>query len=230
MSLKKNTAGQIVPFGLTNASTGAALTGATVTVKVNVDGTQSSAAGSVTESGSGQYYYSPTQAETNGNALGFGLAATNAVYQHITIYPDAVDANGFLSVNMADIGGQTVTAAAGVTFPSSVASPTNITAGTITTVTNLTNAPTAGDFTATMKTSLNAATPAVTVSDKTGFSLTVAYDAAKVAASQTTANAIKAQTDQMVFTVSGQIDSNIQYVNDVQVKGVGTSGSPWGPV
>lgn len=41
----------------------------------------------------------------------------------------------------------------------------------VTTVTNLTNAPTSGDFTATMKTSLNAATPAVTVSDKTGFSL-----------------------------------------------------------
>lgn len=48
----------------------------------------------------------------------------------------------------------------GVTIPSTIASPTNITAGTITNVTNLTNAPTAGDFTATMKTSLNAATPA----------------------------------------------------------------------
>lgn len=41
----------------------------------------------------------------------------------------------------------------------------------VTTVTNLTNAPTSGDFTAAMKTSLNAATPSVTVSDKTGFSL-----------------------------------------------------------
>lgn len=46
--------------------------------------------------------------------------------------------------------------------------------GTVTTAANLTNAPTNGDFTATMKTSLNAATPAVTVSDKTGFSLSVA--------------------------------------------------------
>ncbi len=45
---------------------------------------------------------------------------------------------------------------------------------TATTATNLTNAPSAGDFTATMKTSLNAATPAVTVSDKTGFSLSSA--------------------------------------------------------
>lgn len=70
-----------------------------------------------------------------------------------------------------------------ITFPTNatVASTTNITGGTITTTTNLTNAPTAGDFTATMKTSLNAATPAVTVSDKTGFALTAAYDAAKTA-------------------------------------------------
>ena len=58
------------------------------------------------------------------------------------------------------LNAQAVTAAAGVTFPASVASPTNITAGTITTVTNLTNAPTAGDFTATMKSSLNSSTPA----------------------------------------------------------------------
>lgn len=37
---------------------------------------------------------------------------------------------------------------------SGLATPTNITAGTITTVTNLTNAPTSGDFTATMKASI----------------------------------------------------------------------------
>lgn len=42
------------------------------------------------------------------------------------------------------------------------------------TATNLTNAPGSGDFTSTMKASLNAATPAVTVSDKTGFSLSTA--------------------------------------------------------
>jgi len=42
-----------------------------------------------------------------------------------------------------------LTAATNLT--TALATPTNITAGTITTVTNLTNAPTAGDFTATMK-------------------------------------------------------------------------------
>jgi len=40
-----------------------------------------------------------------------------------------------------------------------LATPTNITAGTITTVTNLTNAPTNGDLTATMKSSVTAAVP-----------------------------------------------------------------------
>jgi hypothetical protein len=48
------------------------------------------------------------------------------------------------------------------TFPTTVASTTNITGGVITTVTNLTNAPTAGDLTATMKTSVATAVDAST--------------------------------------------------------------------
>lgn len=45
---------------------------------------------------------------------------------------------------------------------SGLATPTNITAGTITTVTNLTNAPTAGDLTAAMKASVTTAATAAT--------------------------------------------------------------------
>lgn len=73
-----------------------------------------------------------------------------------------------LPVNATQFAGQTITAAAGVTLPSSVASPTNITAGTITTVTNLTNAPTSGDLTATMKTSVGTAVAASAVASVTG--------------------------------------------------------------
>lgn len=40
--------------------------------------------------------------------------------------------------------------------------------------------------------------------------------------------AIKAKTDSLNFTVSGQVDANIQYVNDVQVNGDGGA-TPWGP-
>jgi hypothetical protein len=40
---------------------------------------------------------------------------------------------------------------------------------------------------------------------------------------------IKAKTDGLSFTVAGQVDSNIQYVNDVLVKGVGSDEDPWNP-
>lgn len=96
-------------------------------------------------------------------------------------------------------------------LPASPASTTNITAGTITTVTNLTNAPTSGDFTSTMKTSLNAATPAVTVSDKTGFSLSSAgiqalWDA--LTSALTTAGSIgKLLVDNINATISSRLAS-----------------------
>lgn len=41
--------------------------------------------------------------------------------------------------------------------------------------------------------------------------------------------AIKAKTDQLVFTVANQLDANIHGVNNVTVTGAGTTGSPWGP-
>ena len=41
--------------------------------------------------------------------------------------------------------------------------------------------------------------------------------------------AIKAKTDSLNFTVAGQVDANIQYVNDVQVNGTGAAGNEWGP-
>ena len=58
------------------------------------------------------------------------------------------------------ITGTGVDATAVTKIQTGLATPTNITAGTITTVTNLTNAPTAGDLTSTMKTSVTAAASA----------------------------------------------------------------------
>jgi predicted Fe-Mo cluster-binding NifX family protein len=44
-----------------------------------------------------------------------------------------------------------------------------------------------------------------------------------------TLTTIKDKTDSLTFTVSGQIDANIQYVNDVSVTGNGELGTEWGP-
>ena len=41
---------------------------------------------------------------------------------------------------------------------------------------------------------------------------------------------IKGKTNSLTFTVAGVVDSNIQYVNDVEVKGVGSDNDPWNPV
>jgi hypothetical protein len=51
----------------------------------------------------------------------------------------------------------------------------------------------------------------------------------KIDTIDTVADAIKAKTDSLTFTVAGQVDSNIQYVNDVEVTGNGEAGTEWGP-
>lgn len=48
-------------------------------------------------------------------------------------------------------------------------------------------------------------------------------------ATSSTATAIKAKTDSLTFTVAGQVDANIQSVNDVTVTGTGAAGDEWGP-
>lgn len=81
----------------------------------------------------------------------------------------AIDAATFAAgaINAAAIATDAIAAAkvaadAVTKIQTGLATPTNITAGTITTVTNLTNAPTNGDLTATMKTSVTIAATAAT--------------------------------------------------------------------
>jgi hypothetical protein len=105
-SLLKNVASQNITFALINATTGAALTGATVIVKVSKDGgAQASGAGSVTELGNGQYVYAPTQSETSATDIGFLFAAVGAVPENLDFHTDVVDANNLLKVDVEDING-----------------------------------------------------------------------------------------------------------------------------
>lgn len=53
--------------------------------------------------------------------------------------------------------------------------------------------------------------------------------ASALATVDTVVDGIKAKTDSLTFTTAGQVDANIQYVNDVQVTGTGASGNEWGP-
>ncbi len=122
---------------------------------------QDSTAGDFTAAGSiGKSLF--TSGNVPGAASGLLIAGSNAATTFATLTSTgAFSING--TSNIAQTGDSFGRIGANGSGLTSLATPTNITAGTITTVTNLTNAPTAGDFTAAMKTSLNAATPASVV-------------------------------------------------------------------
>lgn len=112
--MKSNVSGQFIGAQMINAATGAAFTG-TVTVYVTGDnGTQtlgSVGSGICAHKGNGYHSYVPSQAETNFGHNAFTFVGTGAI-----------PATGQLYTN----------------FPQTVDNKTGITAGTITTVTNLT--------------------------------------------------------------------------------------------
>lgn len=138
----------------------------------------------VTGSNAGYCDLELTAAQTN--YVGRACLSINFVTDHLPVFHefmimpanvyDSMFGTSVLSVNATQLAGQTITAAAGVTFPTSVASPTNITAATgvvlsgvthtgaviptVTTSVNLTNAASNGDFNSTMKASI--ATAALT--------------------------------------------------------------------
>lgn len=77
---RKNTAGQFIYFCLINSTTGAALTGATVTAYRALDnGAQATATGTTTELANGHYRFNLSQADTNADNGSFLFTATNAV-------------------------------------------------------------------------------------------------------------------------------------------------------
>lgn len=140
-------------------------TGLSPTVTISKNGAAfASPAGAVTELANGWYKVAgnATDTATVGplvlHATGSGADPTDEQYNVVAFDPDSATSLGLSNLDAAVTSRMaTYTQPTGflaATFPGTVASPTNITAGTITTVTNLTNAPTSGDLTATMKTSV----------------------------------------------------------------------------
>jgi hypothetical protein len=133
------------------------------------------------------------------------------------------------------------------TFPIAVASPTNITAGTITAVTTLTNLPpipvnwlTAAGVEADAVTKIQAGLSTYAGGDTAGTTTLLTRVSGSVAlASQIPANFTAATfVSAGVFSVGalanspsggGVVDANIVQVNSVPVTGAGTDVSPWGP-
>lgn len=73
-------------------------------------------------------------------------------------------------------------------------------------------------------------TRAEATSDKAEIIVEVNANETKIDTLDTVADAIKAKTDSLAFTVAGQVDANIQYVNGIEVTGNGDPGTEWGPI
>lgn len=89
---RKNVSGQYLYFAMIKASDGSALTGASVTGKRAIDGAaQGSVTGTISEEAGGQYKIALSQADTNGNNIGFLFTASTAVPVSISIVTTAAD-------------------------------------------------------------------------------------------------------------------------------------------
>jgi len=191
----------------------------TVTV-IPFGGNEAAGNGTVAYSNNGVVLYTPTQAESNYASFVAVASKNNCIPVAVTVVPSASPTAGYAvcadtqKVDVETIKTRAITAGANLTLLPNIGfngapgaangAPTTDGSKLNQTVDLTANQSigVSGDFSATMKTSLNNAT--VTVSDKNGFALTAAYDAAKTAANQnsvdavaTTANTILADTNEL---------------------------------
>lgn len=128
--LTKNVASQGVYLFAYTLSTALAKTGdaANITGAISKDGAASAATATAnpTEIGAGIYWQPLSQGETNCNALSISWASSTSgvLIRPVTVLTD----RGSVPADLQTIKTQTVTAGAGVTFPGTLASTTNITA------------------------------------------------------------------------------------------------------
>lgn len=103
---RKNTASQFIHFQGIDASTGGIKSGVTWTVRRCIDGTFAAATGTATEDGTtGWYKFAMSQADTNGNNIGFNFTGTGAVPQTVNIVTDGSPPD----VNLKNAAGTAVT-------------------------------------------------------------------------------------------------------------------------
>lgn len=89
---RKNVASQVIHFQGVDSSTGGIKSGVTWTVRRCIDGTFAAATGTVTEdSTNGWYKFVMSQADTNGNNIGFNFTGTGAIPQTVNIVTTAAN-------------------------------------------------------------------------------------------------------------------------------------------
>lgn len=112
---RKNVAGQFCHFQGVDAATGGIKSGVTWTVRRCIDGTFASATGTVTEdSANGWYKFAMSQADTNGNNIGFNFTGTGAIPQTVNIITTAADPTDAVRLGLTALPNAAAEAAGGL--------------------------------------------------------------------------------------------------------------------
>jgi hypothetical protein len=130
-----------------------------------------------------------------------------------------------VTANTTQFAGQAVTCAAPVTVLASVGTAATSTAQTGDAYARL-GAPAGASVSADVA-AVKTQTAAIETDTGTDLPATLATIAGYL---DTEVAAIKAKTDSLTFTTAGQVDANVQSVNDVALQGDGTAGNSWRPV
>lgn len=224
--MKKNQAGQVVGAQMA-ALDGSVFSGA-VTVYVTAAGSQaigSVGGGVCTHRGNGYYTYSPSQTETNHDQIAFTFIGTGAAAVTVNVSTEELPANfAALSITAGGlVEAENGLSAAGIRAALGMAAA-NLDAqldalavvdAAIKAVTD--NLPDSGQLTGllTQLGQVLADTNELQTDLANGGRLDLLIDA------------IKAKTDQLGFTVAGQVDANARSINSAAVNGAGTNGNPW---
>lgn len=160
---RKNTAGQYIHVQGVDATTGGIKSGVTWTVRRCIDGTFAAATGTATEDGTtGWYKFALSQADTNGDNIGFNFTGTGAIPQTVNIVTTACDptstAFGLSLAKTTNITGFNDIAATAVVSSGAITTS----GGAVSTVTAVTNAVTLPTIPADWITSSGVAASAVT--------------------------------------------------------------------
>lgn len=209
---RKNVAGQFLCVQLILTATGAVGTGLTPAARRCLDGTFGAGGGSFTEDGTtGSYKYALAQADTNANNVSIIVTATGCIPVCVNFLTTAADPTNATTLGLTNLDATV----------SSRASQTSV--------------DTVDDFLDTEVAAIKAKTDNLPSDPADASDIASAFSTVNTALTtiddflDTEIAAIKAKTDSLTFTVAGQLDANIQYVNDVQVNGNGQTGTEWGP-
>ncbi len=112
---RKNLASQHFHFQGVDTATGGIKSGVTWTVRRCIDGTFAAATGTVTEDGTtGWYKFAMSQADTNGNNIGFNFTGTGAVPQTVNIITTAADPTDAVRLGLTALPNAAAEAAGGL--------------------------------------------------------------------------------------------------------------------